>query len=301
MTYYFIGEGSIINDEIEKIRNDKNISFNSVIKYSALDIDINNVLYELKAVNLFSEDKIVVLYDIDKLIKDEDLIKYIEHSNSNNILILVSQSEIDNRKKLYKMLKQKSKIINFNEFNIEEYIRNNFNDYKISNKTINILIDYCNSDYERIKNEIEKLKMYKANEKEINDEDIEALVVKSLNTNIFNLIDALNRKNKKNAIEIARELTSHSEDDIKILITLANNYRLIYRVKILKSSVDDKKMMELLNIKNPYRLKKLKEQSNYYTEDDLLNTLKLLSDLDIKIKSGKLDKGMALELFLAKV
>ena len=128
MTYYFIGEGSIINDEIEKIRNDKNISFNSVIKYSALDIDINNVLYELKAVNLFSEDKIVVLYDIDKLIKDEDLIKYIENSNSNNILILVSQSEIDNRKKLYKTLKQKSKIINFNEFNIEEYIRNNFND-----------------------------------------------------------------------------------------------------------------------------------------------------------------------------
>ena len=301
MTYYFIGEGSIINDEIEKIRNDKNISFNSVIKYSALDIDINNVLYELKAVNLFSEDKIVVLYDIDKLIKDEDLIKYIEHSNSNNILILVSQSEIDNRKKLYKTLKQKSKIINFNEFNIEEYIRNNFNDYKISNKTINILIDYCNSDYERIKNEIEKLKMYKANEKEINDEDIEALVVKSLNTNIFNLIDALNRKNKKNAIAIARELTSHSEDDIKILITLANNYRLIYRVKILKSSVDDKKMMEMLNIKNPYRLKKLKEQSNYYNEDDLLDTLKLLSELDIKIKSGKIDKGMALELFLAKV
>lgn len=301
MTYYFIGEGSIINDEIEKIRNDKNISFNSVIKYSALDIDINNVLYELKAVNLFSEDKIVVLYDIDKLIKDEDLIKYIEHSNSNNILILVSQSEIDNRKKLYKTLKQKSKIINFNEFNIEEYIRNNFNDYKISNKTINILIDYCNSDYERIKNEIEKLKMYKANEKEINDEDIEALVVKSLNTNIFNLIDALNRKNKKNAIEIARELTSHSEDDIKIFITLANNYRLIYRVKILKSSVDDKKMMELLNIKNPYRLKKLKEQSNYYNDEDLLDTLKLLSELDIKIKSGKIDKGMALELFLAKV
>ena len=143
--------------------------------------------------------------------------------------------------------------------------------------------------------------MYKANEKEINDEDIEALVVKSLNTNIFNLIDALNRKNKKNAIAIARELTSHSEDDIKILITLANNYRLIYRVKILKSSVDDKKMMEMLNIKNPYRLKKLKEQSNYYNDDDLLDTLKLLSELDIKIKSGKIDKGMALELFLAKV
>ena len=37
------------------------------------------------------------------------------------------------------------------------------------------------------------------------------------------------------------------------------------------------------------------------TDDDLLDTLKLLSELDIKIKSGKIDKGMALELFLAKV
>ena len=45
----------------------------------------------------------------------------------------------------------------------------------------------------------------------------------------------------------------------------------------------------------------LVEKKNWVTEDDLLNYLKELSELDIKIKSGAIDKRLGMELFLSKI
>ena len=39
----------------------------------------------------------------------------------------------------------------------------------------------------------------------------------------------------------------------------------------------------------------------YYTSDTLLKYLEELADLDIKIKSGEIDKNLALELFLLRI
>ena len=301
MIYHLIGTTNIINKAIEKIRNESGISFNSVIKYDGEEASVNDILYELESVSLFDDKKMVIVNNIDKLSDDKKLSSYIEDKKDKNVLVLVSSKALDARKKLSTLLKEKAKVIDYNEFDIEKYVKDSLKGYKISPRSIYLLLEYTNREFEKLENEINKLKMLKLEEKEITEEDITENCLKSLNINIFNLIDALNKGNKSYSFDIVNELIYSKEDEIKILITLANNYRLIYRTKVLMGSCDDKKLMELLDVKSPYRLKKLKEQSHYYDENKLLEILKFLSDLDLKIKTGKLDKGVALELFITKV
>ena len=162
-----------------------------------------------------------------------------------------------------------------------------------------LLKDYVDNNYNRALNEVEKLKLYKQDDKVINSDDIKLVVSKSFDGNIFSLIDAVNKKDKVKVFSIFYELVNN-DDEIKIISILANNYRLIYKIKVLCKDMLDDDVIKRLKL-HPYRFKLLKEQGYNYTEDDLLNYLKELSELDIKIKSGAIDKRLGMELFLSKI
>ena len=100
----------------------------------------------------------------------------------------------------------------------------------MSPMAINLLIGYCGNNLSRIENELEKLKLYKLNEKEITTEDIENLVKKSLDSTIFNLIDKINEKDKVKIFKIYNELLEEGETEEKIMYTIANHYRLLFQI-----------------------------------------------------------------------
>ena len=143
--------------------------------------------------------------------------------------------------------------------------------------------------------------MLKFDEKKITKEDIKEVTLKDFDTNIFDFLKAINNKNKKEALDIYYKLSQNKEDEIKIIGTLANNYRLLYKIKVLSNTTLDNDIMTKCNIKNPYRLKILTQESYNYSEKYLLNMLKKLSELDIKIKSGQTDKKLGMELFLTNI
>ena len=51
---------------------------------------------------------------------------------------------------------------------------------------------------------------------------------------------------------------------------------------------------------NPYRMKYVLIKSKEYTSDRLLKLINDLADLDLNIKTGKIDKELGLELFIIK-
>ena len=91
------------------------------------------------------------------------------------------------------------------------------------------------------------------------------------------------------------------EEPIKIIVMLANQFRLMYQVKVLVSkgyTEDD--IASLLNSKK-YPVHLAIQKGYRYSSDILLKHLEELADLDIKIKSGDIDKNLALELFLLRI
>lgn len=298
MTYLLIGNESLIKKQIKELITKEKINNLSVATYDLKEQSIKDAICDINTIDIFNTKKAVIIKNIKELKEDKMLIDYLDNEN-DNLLIITSNEKLDERKKLTKKLSEKN-VIDLNNYDLEKYTKEELKDYKISILDIKLLIDYCGNSYDNLKTEIEKLKMYKYETKEITQEDIKKVVRKSFDMNIFDLINNINGKNKKEVFKILNGLLDQKEDEIKILVILANNYRLLFQIKELTKEKTDQEIIKLYNM-NPYRLKKLKEQARLYTKDEILKIMKDLADIDFAIKSGKTDKNTALKLFLANV
>ena len=175
-----------------------------------------------------------------------------------------------------------------------------FKGYNIDYKTINLFIDRIGNNPLIIQNEINKIKIYKGNDKNITDEDILNLTIKLIEIDIFKLIDYIVKKDKEKALELYYEMLKMNEEPIKIVVILANQFRIMYQAKeLFKKGYSEKDIASILKI-HPYRVKLAIQNGRNYTSETLLKYLNDLANIDIGIKTGTLNKDLALELFILK-
>ena len=298
---------ALITDYISKIITKHKINDLNISKYNIND-NLTDIIEDANTLSLFDDKKLIVinnnaLFVGKKSVDTIALEKYIINSNPNTILIfVVNEEKLDTRRKLYKNIKEKGEVFEFNKLpNINTYVKNLFSGYTITNDSINLLIKRVGNDLNRLKQEIEKIKIYKINDKLITDSDIIDCTVEKIDINIFNFIDNIIRKNKSETIKTYKELLKIGEEPIKIIVLLANQFRLMYQSKLLTSkgySEDD--IASLLHVKR-YPVHLAIQKSYHYNKEVLIDNLEQLADLDIKIKSGEIDKNLALELFLLRL
>ena len=298
---------ALITDYINKIITKHKINDLNISKYNIND-NLTDIIEDANTLSLFDDKKLIIinnnaLFVGKKSVDTIALEKYIINSNPNTILIfVVNEEKLDTRRKLYKNIKEKGGIFEFNKLpNINTYVKNLFSGYTITNDSINLLIKRVGNDLNRLKQEIEKIKIYKINDKLITDSDIIDCTVEKIDINIFNFIDNIIRKNKSETIKTYKELLKIGEEPIKIIVLLANQFRLMYQSKLLTSkgySEDD--IASLLHVKR-YPVHLAIQKSYHYNKEVLIDNLEQLADLDIKIKSGEIDKNLALELFLLRL
>ena len=190
-----------INEEIKKIT--KNIDKINITKYDLNTDDIKDIINDAETYSLFQEKKAIIIENANMFTgstsKDADIIeKYIENENPQTTLILTVRGEkIDSRKKITKLLQKKGKIIELNEdINIDNLIKKEFKDYKIDNKTLMLFKNRVGTNPLIIENEINKIKLYKDNN-EITEEDILKVTSKTVEIDIFKLIDDIVKRNKE--------------------------------------------------------------------------------------------------------
>lgn len=292
MTYTFVGNKDYILEELRKISKD--YSLENIVYYDLEENSINKVIEDLNTVSLFGK-KLIVVFNLEKLDDGDLLINYLDNE-SDNTLVLVSFKELDKRRKITKKLKEKSKYKELFQYDLVNLVRDNLEDYEMSNMAINILINNCSNNLKRVLNELEKLKLYKFNEKDITSSDVDKLVRKGYDSTIFNLIDAINDCDREKVFKIFNELLEENETCEKILYTIANHYRLLFQIKVKIRTMRDDEIIKEYKM-HPYRFSMLKRQCNLVSCDMILKILKSLSDIDIEVKSGKKDISTAMFLF----
>ena len=292
--YLIISSDNITIDEnINSIIKAHGIS--EVIKYDLEDTSLANIIEELDTYSLLSNQKVVIGFNANFLSStknnkssiDQDtteLEKYLNNP-SDNILILVCE-KVDNKKKITKLVLEKSNCIN-TDIKIEDIIKKNLTGYKMDNYTISYQVGYCNNDNSKILNELNKLKSYKLKEKEITKEDIDNIVMKSFSDNVFSLIDAFSKRNKKKAYSLYQDLINNGEEVNKIVVLLEDQYRMMYNGRLLLKEYNNNydKVAEVLGF-HPYRFRKAIDASFNYTIEELFSLLKRICDVEISIKTG---------------
>lgn len=306
MVYLLYGTKDFeIEEEIKKLSKD--IDEMNISKYDLNNDMLSLALEDAKTMSLFGDKKLVIVDNANMFTgstsKDSELIEeYLNHINENTTLVLIVHNDkLDTRKKITKLIKRVGKVQEFNdELDTTSLVRRLFKDYNIDYKTIQLFIDRVGNNPLIIQNEINKIKIYKDNDKNITEEDILNLTAKLIEIDIFKLIDYIVRKNKEKALELYYEMLKMNEEPIKIVVILANQFRIMYQSKeLLKKGYSEKDIANTLKI-HPYRVKLAIQNSRNYTSDILLKNLNALADIDIGIKTGTINKDLALELFILK-
>ena len=294
-----------INEEIKNLtknQNDMNIS-----RYDLNNTPLKDAIDDAETYSMFAETKTVIVENASMFTtltsKDSDIVEnYLNNINKSTNLIFTSHAEkLDTRKKITKLIKKVGIVKEFNEeispLNLTKKL---LKDYDINEKTINLFLDRVGNNPLIIQNEINKIKIYKNKDKNITDKDIINLTNKNIDIDIFKLIDYIVQKNKEKAIELYYEMLKINEEPIKIIVILANQFRIMYQSKeLLKKGYSEKDIASILKI-HPYRVKLAIQNSRNYSSKTLLEYLNNLADIDIGIKTGKLNKDLALELFILK-
>ena len=241
--------------------------------------------------------------------KDMDissLTHYFDNYNVNSYLIFTyGSSSIDSRRKLFKLISDNGVVKKLeanseylNDF-ISTYIKDN--GYSMDMNSMSYLLSRCDNNIDNIRNELDKLMLYKLNDKVITRDDISLLTIEDINDTVFELVSSILKNNNEKAMKLYYNFINNGMDVSQIIAVISNQIRLLFQVKRLyNSGKSNDEIAKILEFKSAYRVKYLLNDCYYYSESDLLKYLSKLADIDKAIKTGNGDGKLLLELFIAK-
>ena len=305
MIYVFLGsEISVLKKKIDETIS--SLKINNIINYDFSDSSMIDIINEVNYVDLFNEKKLIIVNNfLFKKLKEKDeniLIKYIDNMNDNVIIFKCVDEKLDERKKVIKSLREKCKVIVCEKLDyksLHAYVQNVFKENKkeITFNQIKKILDLCEYDTDKTMSEVEKLLLYKMDSKSISDSDIDDVVVRSTDKELYSFNECVLNRKIGEAFDSLKILLNNNIDSIIIIDSLARQYRLLYQMKVLHEEMSYDDMARSLGI-NSFVIKKMIPFVNMYDEEEIIDKLMKLSDMDYDIKANGYDKDKVLEMFL---
>ena len=225
--------------------------------------------------------------------------------NDNVIILKCIDEKLDNKKELIKLVNDKCKVIELKKMDyktLHEYVTKIFSDNnkRITYNQIKNILSLCENDTDSVLNEVNKLLLYKMDSDTITDEDIENVISKNSEKEMFKLNDAVMAHNIPNMLESTKTLVSSGVDEVVIIDYLSKQFRTLYQIKVMSKDTGIQTITSRLSL-NPFVTKKMLDVVGKFSEEKLLNIIYKLSDADISIKVEGLDKSKVLENFYLSI
>lgn len=307
---FYSDDKAILNKEIDNIKKGISVSDDDIIYYDISSVE--DIVNEAETISMFSNSKLLIInansYLVDKKeISNINILEdYFDNFNSSSYLLFVCNgSSIDNRRKIVKLIGAKGivkKVEATSDYLCDYIIRYlDSNGYKFNKLLATCLINRCGNNIDNLTNELDKLMLYKNDNKDITKEDINLITNENSDDSVFDLVGAIIKKDTNRVIKLYNDFVLDGMDASQIINMLASQIRLLFQVKRLcNQGKSNDEITRILEFKSVYRVKYLISDCYYYTEDDLIKYLSLLANLDHDIKYGLIDGNVGIELLITK-
>ena len=269
-------DGKVFNYEEKQIKDETESFYENVLSGS-----------------LFESNKVIIINRAsDKIF---EIIQDLINRNLINIKIIINAGILETRSKLRYLFEKKKVLVC-----IPTYPDNNETLSKlttiffkkenipISQQNINIIVDKCNGDRNNLNNELNKIKSYILNKKEISAQEILKLVNLTENFEVSELIDSCLAKNNNKIINILSENNYSPEDCIIILRTFLSKTK-----RMLKLAIElekNKDINKTINSAKPPIFWKDKEivkvQLNKWKTKKIKELIKNINNVELEIKKN---------------
>jgi len=233
--YWLEGEEEYYIDQVmsyaeHHILNEAEAGFNLTVFYGkdAAWADIVNACMRYP---MFAERQVVLLKEAQQMRDIDKLEGYIANPLLSTIFVVsYKEKKVDGRSKLAKLLKEKGELLSTKKMydnQLPDWVSGlaESKGYALSQKALMLLVEHIGNDLSRINNEIEKLAVNLGERKKITEDDIEKYVGVSKEYNVFELQDALAKKDLPRAIRIIGYFESNPKAaPIQLVLPAIYNY-----------------------------------------------------------------------------
>jgi DNA polymerase-3 subunit delta len=281
------------------------------------DVTVNDVVGAAKRFPMMSEYQVVIIKEaqnIKNLIaKDKEdkkdkskspLELYIENPQKSTILVFCYKYKtVDKRTSLGKLIDKTCALLESKkiyENQVPDWITNYLKskEYSISPKACMLLTEYLGVNLSKISNELDKLLINLPAKSEITLETIQDNIGISKDYNVFELQNALGKKDVLKANRIINYFSAN-EKEHPMLVTVASLFGYFCKLMVFHSLTDKSKMAaaSALGV-NPYFVADYERAAKNYSFEKLKRIISYMRDYDLRSKG--VDSGTATEGELMK-
>lgn len=284
------------------------------VKYNLYETELNTIMEEAMTMPFFSDKKVVLvqnsyIFTGEKVAKEkqpnlEGFIRFLENYDGQTLIVFqVNAVKLDERKKAVKQLKKYAslkKVEQFTEQEMKTWIQKELHEQfkDIKQDALDTLIGLTGIHYRIVQQELEKIVLFIGDQPTITKKDVQTIVNRSLEQNVFLLTEYIQKGQKDRAIQLMKDLIQLKEEPIKLLALITSNYRLYYQSLILSQKGYSQQQIAKTVGVHPYRVKLALQQCRKYQLHQLLEIIDACAETDYKLKSSYMDKVLILELFI---
>ncbi|MBF8807923.1 MAG: DNA polymerase III subunit delta [Enterococcus lacertideformus] len=318
--YLILGTEKYLQDQVrteilKKIQIDSQDDLN-FLSFDMENASLDEVIAEAETLPFFGEQRLVFVENPYFLTAEKinngieqntDLfISYLKKPLESTVLVFFAPYEkLDERKKITKQLKKTAVTINvqqLNEKEVRQYLSNTLENTPITmdRKAIDLFLRLTDLNLSKMMGELNKLLLYGQQQSLITAKEVEQLVPKTLEHNLFDMTQYILSGSTEQALRLFDDLTTQGEETIKINAILLSQIRLFLQTKFLmKIGYQQANIDETLKI-HPYRVKLAMQEVRKYDEKILRQLFDDLVEMDYQIKSGKIEKELSFQLFILR-
>jgi len=272
--------------------------------YQGKGIEEKEVIGMADTLPFFAERRVIVVEESGWFKSSSDMADYIPEMPDSTVLIFV-ESEVDKRNRLYKAVAKHGTVSEMNtpeEKELKIWVATCFKraDKKITERTIECLLDRVGTDMENLENEIEKLVCYALDREVITEEDVKAICAEQITGKIFQMMEAIGMKQQDRALQYYYDLLALRENPLSILFLTIRQFNLLLQAKDLnRLHTDSKTMASRLGIP-PFAVNKYLAQAKNFSSAVLQEAVEYGTQLEEEIKTGRITDRVAVELLIVR-
>ena len=308
--YWFEGEEEFYIDQLVnyaeyKILPESEKAFNQSVFYGK-DANWAEVINNCSRYPVFAEKQLVLLKEAQHMKDIEKLEGYISNPLKTTIFIIASKGKcLDSRTKFGKLVLKTCEVLQTKKIYdnnlpawISEFVTSR--GFEISPRALMLLVDHIGNDLSRIANEVNKVILNLGNRKSITEDDIEKFVGISKEYNVFELQQAISKKDLAKAIRIIQYFEANPKaGPVQMLLpALYNHFSKV--ITIFQMTDKSEKALTPLFYRNPLAVKQALETVINYSYNGVEHALMLLHEYNLKSigirNSGMTDASLMKEI-----
>jgi len=271
--------------------------------YEGKDINVGEIIDLAETMPFFADRRVIILENSGLCKSGGDaLAEYLKQPAESVVIILV-ESQIDKRSRLFKTVKDKGRACEFvpqNEQTLKKWIASlaKQDNRKISEQTAEFFLEKTGSDMANIRTEWEKLICYTMGKEIIEKEDVDVICTQRVSNRIFDMVAAIAEKRQQEALDMYHDLLTLKEPPMGILALISRQFNLMLQVKELQQKgMGGRQIADKVGLA-PFIVQKYERQASRFKMKELREALNACVEADEAVKMGRLNDVLSIELLI---